>query len=667
MLSIMRLTIVAFLVLICLAFNVTAVAPQSKSIRLEKIDLVDYRGRTWELDDFKDDKILVVAFLGTECPLAKHYSIRLQELADHYSDQKVCIVAVMSNRQDSLEEIAAFADRQKLEYPILKDLGNRLADQLSADRTPEIYVFDANRDLRYRGRIDDQYGIGYIRDDVRRHDLKIALEELLAGKQVSVPRTRAVGCIIGRQKKVDGTSEITYSSHIAPILNRHCVECHREGEIAPFSLTNYEDVAGWADMMAEVVRDGRMPPWHVTDEHSEFKNDRSLSDEERDALFAWSEAGAPAGNLSKLPKLPEKVTGWQLPKEPDLVIPIQQQPFNVPATGVVRYQYFYVDPKFEEDVWIKASEIKPGNPAVVHHVLGFAVDKGTKRVLLQAALGFKFAFVPGLRNEQPPAGHAMKIPAGKALLFQVHYTPIGTPQTDQSELGIIFAEPDEVTHEVIISSALQLDLAIPPRDPNYVVHAASPEFPPDATLLAVDPHMHVRGKAFRYDLELPDGTVRTIADMPNYDFNWQTTYVFKEPLLIPEGSRLLCEAAFDNSENNLNNPDPDDLVRFGEQTWDEMMIGYYVFAVPRGRTESGFTRTQIHEKNRLKSNLLQLYEFMDRDGDGKVTKNQMPGPAKMLFDAYNKDKDQFLTREEIRGDMPALVELLLATIFKTIR
>ncbi len=663
----MRLPIVAFLVLNCLAVDLRAVTSQPESRRLEEIDLVDYRGRTWRLADFQDDSILVVAFLGTECPLAKQYSIRLQELADQYRDQKVGMIAVMSNRQDSLEEIAAFASRQQVRFPIVKDIGNRLADQVGAERTPEIFVFDAHRKLRYRGRVDDQYGVGYVRDNAREHYLKAAIDELLTGKQVSTPRTDAAGCIIGRTKTVDQESDVTYGSQIAEILHRHCVECHREGEIAPFSLTEYDEVAGWADMISEVVSEGRMPPWHVTDEHSEFKNDRSLSQQDRDALIAWADAGAPAGDLSNLPELPARLADWQLPQEPDLVLPIQEQPYDVPATGAIRYQYFYCDPGFDEDVWIKTFEIKPGNRRVVHHILGFAVDKGQRRVMLQAALGFQFAYVPGLRLEQPPEGYAMRIPAGKALLFQVHYTSVGTPQTDQSHLGLVFADPAEITHEVIVSSALQLDLNIPPGDPNHIVRSASPEFPPDSTLLAVNPHMHVRGKAFRYDLELPDGSVQTIADMPNYDFNWQTTYVFKNAMAVPEGSRLLCEAAFDNSEANLNNPDPTDTVRFGEQTWEEMMIGYYIFAVPLGRTESGFTRAQIAEKNRLKSNLLQLYEFMDRDGDGKVTKDQMPGPARLLFDAYNKDNDQYLTEQEIRGDMPPLVELLLATIFKTIR
>ncbi len=295
----MRLWAVLYLAFACLITDTLSAAPKLEPISLEKLDLVDYRGRRWNLDDFKSDSILVVAFLGTECPLAKHYSIRLSEIAKEFQPRSVRVIAVISNRQDSLEEINAFATRQELEYPVLKDAGNRFADQIGAERTPEIFVFDASRKLRYRGRVDDQYGIGYVRDQPRRKDLQIALNELLSGRSVTLPRTSAVGCIIGRSKQIDSNSQVTYGSQIANILNRRCVECHREGEIAPFSLTDYDEVAGWSDMIAEVVREGRMPPWHATDDHAKFANDRSLTDEEKQQLFAWAEAGAPAGELKR--------------------------------------------------------------------------------------------------------------------------------------------------------------------------------------------------------------------------------------------------------------------------------------------------------------------------------------------------------------------------------
>ncbi len=369
----------------------------------ETLELVDFRGRTWTADDFKDDSLVVLAFLGTECPLAKLYSVRLQEIANDYRSRGVRVVAVISNRQDSLEEIASFARRQELEFPILKDAGNEFADQMGAERTPEIFVFDARRTIRYRGRVDDQYGIGYVREQPRRHDLKIALDELLAGREVSLARTEAVGCIIGRRTEVDSQGEITYGGQVAKILNQRCVECHRDGEIAPFSLTEYDEVAGWSEMIAEVVREGRMPPWHASGDHEKFANDRTMSDQEKEALYAWAEAGTPAGELSDLPPLPAKVVGWQLPRKPDLVVPVSPEPFHVPATGAVRYQYFKVDPKLDEDIWIEAAELKPGNREVVHHILAFAVPKG-QRGGLDGARGFLVGYVPGARLSDSAAG-----------------------------------------------------------------------------------------------------------------------------------------------------------------------------------------------------------------------------------------------------------------------
>jgi peroxiredoxin len=621
------------LVLACLVTSVPASAPQLSPFTLERLDLVDYRGRRWNLDDFGSDSILIVAFLGTECPLAKHYSIRLREIAAQYEARSVRVIAVMSNRQDSLEEIHSFATRQELDFPVLKDAGNRFADQIGAERTPEIFVFDASRRLRYRGRVDDQYGIGYVRDVPRRKDLQIALDELLSGRDVTLPRTSAVGCIIGRSKPIDDHSEVTYGRDIAAILNRRCVECHRDGEIAPFSLTDYDEVAGWSDMIAEVVRERRMPPWHATADHEQFSNDRSLTDQEREAFFAWAESGAPAGDMSDLPELPEKVEGWQLPREPDRVIPVSPEPFDVPATGTVRYQYFVFDPGLEEDVWIEAAELKPGNREVVHHILAFARPKGQQRGL-NGARGFLVGYVPGARLELAPKGHAKKVPAGSELVFQVHYTPVGTPQQDQSLLGIVLADPSTVTHQIVTTSAVETKFRIPPGDPSYKVHAASPRFPAGATLLSFSPHMHVRGKAYRYDLENTDGTKETLLEIPAYDFNWQTTYALAKPRSVPEGSRLLCTATFDNSEANLNNPDPTKTVKWGDQTWDEMMIGYFHYSVPLAETPP-------------RSAQLRKFDQLDKDNDGVLARADTPRNLIPVFDRLDKDRDRLLTRDEV--------------------
>jgi len=623
----------------------------ARSSTLHRLDLTDYRGRTWSLSDFADDSLLVIAFLGTECPLAKLYSVRLAEIANEYQSRSVRVIAVMSNRQDSLEEIGSFAARQELKFPVLKDAGNRLADELQAERTPEIFVFDATRKLRYRGRVDDQYGIGYVRDEPRRNDLRIALEELLSGRDVSLPRTGAVGCIIGRRKSVDPTSPISYGSHVAEILQRRCVECHRDGEIAPFSLTEYDEVAGWADMIAEVVREQRMPPWHATPDHAKFANDRSMTDEEKQILIDWADAGAPAGDLSDLPSLPPTTAQWQLPREPDHVFNVSPEPFAVPAEGAVRYQYFRVDPGFTADVWLEAAELRPGNRAVVHHILAFVAPKGQKPSD-GGARGFLVGYVPGARLELPPPGYAKRIPAGNDLVFQVHYTPVGTQQLDQSQLGILLADPATITHEIITTSAVQTNFRIPPGDPNYEVFATSPPFPENAILLSMSPHMHVRGKSFRYDLETAAGERRTILDIPQYDFNWQTTYVLDEPRHMNAGDRFLCTAVYDNSKDNLNNPDPTATVRWGDQTWDEMMIGYYHFAVPldeqhttaKTGVPSRRERAQAMIRNAAR---IRTFDQLDTDGDGRLLRSEAPRMLLRIFDQLDTNGDGILTRDEV--------------------
>lgn len=633
------------LVLTSIPQNADAADPGSVAsfgVRVDRIDLDDYRGRRWRIEDFDDDKILVLAFLGTECPLAKLYATRLQSMQKEFDEQGVQIVGVMSNRHDSLLDISAFAARQKLTYPILKDAGGRLADDLGARRTPEVFVFGPTRSLKYRGRIDDQYGIGYVREEPRREDLRLAIEQLAAGQNISVMETDAIGCIIGRKKPTPSDASVTYGGQVAKILNKHCVKCHREGEIAPFALTDYDEVAGWADMIAEVVREQRMPPWHADPKHEHFANARLMTDDEKQTLYDWADAGAPAGDLTDLPAPPEAFAGWQLPSEPDLVFDVSPEPFDVPAEGAVRYQYFRVDPKLEKDTWIRNAELKPGNREVVHHILAFAVPKGQRRGL-DGARGFLVGYVPGARVEPWPTGHAKKIPAGSELIFQVHYTPIGTPEIDQSSLGFWLMDEQDVTHEVVTTSAIQPRFEIPPGAADHPVSARGPSFPKDAKLLSMSPHMHVRGKSFEYQLASRKDALLSI---PSYDFNWQTTYVLDEPMPLEAGDRMLCRATFDNSEANLNNPDPTDTVRWGDQTWDEMMIGYYHLSVPRKIAETNVNDPLTMRERAEKAVRLVTFDRIDVDGDEKITRTQCPRRLHTTFDKLDANGDGTLTRRE---------------------
>ena len=605
--------------------------------KVEGFTLQDFRGKDHALEDFRESKLVVVAFLGTECPLAKLYAPRLQQLAAEYADRGVTFLGVDANRQDSITELAAYARQHGIEFPLLKDPGNKVADTVGALRTPEVFVLDGERVVRYRGRIDDQYGIGYLRDEPTRRDLALALDQLLAGKEVEVAETEPVGCLIGRVREAKEDSAVTYSNQIARIFQKRCVECHREGEIGPFAMTSYEEVAGWADMIAEVVRERRMPPWHADPHFGSFSNDRSLTKEETEQILAWAAAGAPEGNPAELPEPRTFTTGWQLAREPDVQVYTSEKPHDVPAEGAVRYQYFQVDPGFTEDKWVVGAEVIPGNRAVVHHVLVLVkTPEGTKT---PGAGGGEFlvGYVPGLRMGKYPDGMAKLIPAGSKLVFQVHYTPNGTATQDRSSVGLIFADEKDVTHTVVTAHAVNPRLEIPPHADNHKVEANSRPSPVEVQLLALTPHMHLRGKSFTYEAVYPDGHRDTLLDVPRYDFNWQTAYILKEPLTFPAGTKLHCVAHYDNSEGNLANPDPSQKVRWGDQTWEEMMIGYFDIAIPR-KVTSGAAPESDAEK------VMAIY---DTSGDGKITPDEVPPQAKRFFPLLDGDKSGGLTIEEI--------------------
>lgn len=551
-------------------------APASSSEQFKEFKLQDFWGADYSLSQWDDKRAVVVVFLGTECPLAKLYGQRLTELAQQYEPQGVQFVGILSNRQDSLEEMAHYARLHEIEFPLLKDPGNQVADQLGATRTPEAFVLDPQRVVRYQGRIDDQYGIGFSRAAYSRSHLTAALDELLAGKEVSVPKVEAVGCIIGRVHRGEPTGEITYCNQIARILNDRCVSCHREGQIAPFALTDYDEVVGWADTMLEVIDNGRMPPWHANPEHGQFLNDASMPDEEKRLFSQWVTNGTPVGDRADLPPPPEFHEGWRIP-QPDVVFRMPEA-YQVPAKGVVPYQHFYLDPGFTEDMWVCSTEARPGNRSVVHHLILFYLPPGQQRHKPEDPLFNTIAsFAPGMPALVAPEGCALRIPAGSQLVFQVHYTPNGSPQTDISEAGLIFLDPKRVKKELDVEAALNWQFIIPPGAKDYRV-SAEYRIPQDSLLYDLTPHMHWRGKSFRFTAQYPDGSEEILLDVPRYDFNWQNIYLLAEPKRLPESTNLLLEARYDNSAENLLNPDPTKSVHWGDQTWDEMMIGSFTLS-----------------------------------------------------------------------------------------
>ena len=556
--------------------------------RIKNTRIKDINGT--EVDLFHTDSdFTVVVFMGWECPLVRQYVPELKTLRDRWSKKNVRWLAINSNQHDSLTELQYFARKFDFDLPMLKDVGNQLADQFGAQRTPEAFLLNKQQEIIYQGRIDDKFTYGRQREKAVSEFLATAIQQAVNQKTIDPPYVEPDGCIIGRVFKAndeDSSNAVTYSNQISRILQRNCTQCHRPGEIGPFSLSDYDEVVGWAGMIQEVVNERRMPPWHASPEHGSFSNDCRLSEDEIRMINDWVDAGAPQGDTAQLPEPVVYTTGWQMEK-PDLVLPMDSKPYRVPATGTVDYEYFVVDPGFKEDKWVSAAECRPGNPAVIHHIIVGIAGKGqfTRRRGRSRSAGHELvsdwlaANAPGSPPMELPPGYAKKIPAGSRLVFQMHYTPNGRATTDISSIGLKFIDAADVTHEVSTLRAANLRFSIPPNEPNHRV-TANFKFKQDAELLSLFPHMHLRGKAFRYTAYYPDAESEVLLDVPTYDFNWQNAYLLTKSKQIPAGTRIHCVARFDNSEDNFANPDPNQTVRWGDQTWEEMMIGYFNVAQP---------------------------------------------------------------------------------------
>jgi peroxiredoxin len=532
--------------------------------------LNDVHRRPRALADYKDKKAVVVVFVGTECPLANLYIPSLTELHKAYAGKGVQFLLINANSQDSFLEVGAHALERDVRFPVLKDFDQQAADSFGASRTPETFLLDAERVIRYHGRIDDQYGIGFRREQPTRRDLKEAIDELLAGKPVSTAETETSGCVIARSTKPRIQGKVTYAKEVSRILQRRCQECHRPGEIGPMSLLTYEKAKSWADTIHEVVLEERMPPWHADPLHGKFSNDRRLSREEADTLLAWVEQDCPKGADLDLPPPLHFPEGWKIGK-PDKVFAMAEE-FKVPAAGVLPYKQFTVDPGFQQDMWMQAAECRPGNRKVVHHILVYMQAPGKPIYDEDGTAATLVGWAPGDMPAIYAPGTAKRIPAGSKLVFEVHYTPDGKPQTDRSSVGVIFAKkPPEREAETNILA--NMALLIPARALDYKGEMTY-TFRDNALLLSFMPHMHLRGVSAKYVATYPDGKIETLLSVPDYDFGWQSVYRFAEPLRIPKGTKITWVGHWDNSPDNPRNPDPTKMVHWGLQTWDEMQNGW---------------------------------------------------------------------------------------------
>jgi hypothetical protein len=384
----------------------------------------------------------------------------------------------------------------------------------------------------------------------------------------------------------------TFTKDVAPILQKNCQTCHRPGEGGPFPLITYADARLMATSIKRVVSQKTMPPWFADPSYGHFANDRSLPENDIRTLVAWVNAGAPEGDPKDLPPPVDWLEGWGIPK-PDVIFQLPR-PFQIPASGMVEYQYVIIPTGFTEDKWVQMAEARPTNRPMVHHIIAYIREPGSSYfkdqkpgVFFEAPPSrsdekadtsalpsdFLVGYAPGQPAEILKPGQAKLVKAGSDIVLEVHYMPNGTATTDQTKVGLVFAKTPP-KQRVLTLSAVNGTFKIPPGDPNYRVDASF-EVATEVTLDSLHPHMHTRGKDFEYRVVFPNGETQTLLRVPHYNWRWQLWYNLTQPIVLPKGTRIECTAHFDNSAANPENPDPTRTVIWGQMSWDEMMVGFF--------------------------------------------------------------------------------------------
>lgn len=526
---------------------------------------------------------LVIALFSASCPISGKLAPETARLEASLKEQGVGMLLVNAPPGQKAEEIAKFIADHKLISQVATDADGKLAQLLTATTTTEVFLLDAARTLVYRGALNDQYGLGYSKDMPQHHYLRDAVAAMLRGEPPELVATSAPGCALDlpAQQGVASTP-VTYHRDISRIMEANCVECHHKGGVGPFALDSYEAVIEHAGMIRKQVERGAMPPWFAAPlegrAHSPWLNDRSLSERDRSDLLAWLSADRAKGDIADAPKARVFPGEWSIGK-PDAII-AGAKPVAITAEGTMPYQHVTVATEFPEDRWVRGYEILPSAREVVHHVIVSVHEKGSKvrGGGDEGAEGYWAAYVPGNTKQIYPEGFARKLPAGATVSFQIHYTPNGKAVEDTVRMGLLFSKtpPKYVIHTTGLSNTR---LSIPPGEANHV-EVAQRTLPVDVNVMAWMAHMHVRGKAFKFEVTLPGGKTETLLDIPKYDFNWQLRYDYALPHFLPRGSKVKITAVYDNSSGNPANPDPTKTVRWGQQTFDEMMIGYMEHYTP---------------------------------------------------------------------------------------
>ncbi len=615
--------------------------------RFSNVSGIAVDGRKFDLSTCKNFRATVIALTSTSCPICKKYVPSLAQIEKQFTSKNIQFCFLNSIASDKTEDIKAVIKTNGLSGPYLHDQDESLAHSLKVHTTAEVFVFDSAQTLVYRGAVDDQFGLGYTLAKPRNNFLIDALNSMVSGKEISTPATTAPGCDLWSETESQTESksvDVTYHNQVARIVQNNCVHCHREKGLAPFSLETADDIISHAGMIKTVVENGTMPPWFAAKEKtSRWANDSSLTPSNKENLLSWLSSDRNLGDTANAPLPKVFKDEWNI-GTPDRVFEIPSG-IKIQATGQMPYKYAVVKKTIEKDTWIKAVEIRPTDPSVVHHVLVFARQPGDRNI--DGTSGFFAAYVPGNSYQIYPEGFAKKLPAGSNLVFQLHYTPNGKRTVDQTKIGLKFFNgiPKHAVRNVGIAKNerrrdIDIDiLEIPAGAEN---HEEKKSFPidSDVKLLSFLPHMHVRGKAFRYEL-VTGGKREILLDVPRYDFNWQLEYRLMEPKMVKQGSAIEITAWYDNSENNPANTNPEKTVYWGDQTDEEMMLGYVEYYRPNEKITAAKTNASASDN----AFLTRAFKKFDKDGDGKVTRDELRQPKR--FNALNRNGDDHLTLEEV--------------------
>jgi hypothetical protein len=617
-----------------------AAAPVALPERVDNFRLVSAEGRAHELYRLKDASAVVFMMHGVGSAEVAKSAPELARLQAAYKDKGVEFILVNSNPNDKRDAILADAAKNGITAPILQDDLQLVGGQIGASRVSEAFVIDPKTwKIAYRGELS-----------------AAPIDAVISGQPVAVAAKPAKGELINIASRSPAAraehAKISYSRTVAPILEAKCVDCHQQGGIGPFAMSNYEVVKGFAPMMREAIRTDRMPPWDPDPHVGKFKDDKSLSATEIKTLINWIEAGAPRGDgPDPLAEARHVAPEWPLGK-PDLIVDIPK--FTVPASGIVDYQYPTVPNPLKEGKWLKASTAKVTARQAVHHILSGVIPEGSERRGMAEWGGSVGGYTVGMESTIAPKGIGSWVPAGGEFAYQMHYTPFGKEAVSAEQIGLYFYKDGEKP-ELIMREMPLVDqfIEIPPNDGNHK-EIAYFNFPKDAILHTAVVHAHYRGTYSKLEIRYPDGKQETILNVPFYDFNWQRMYEFAEPIKIPAGSKVIATYIYDNSKRNPANPDPTQKVVWGDQSFEEMF-----YTSLRYRWVDETVENQTDYDDLLRNN--RLIGMLDDNIDDKVQESELRGnfatALKGRFAMADQNKDGGIDAAEMDAVLKVMQQM----------